>query len=356
VNVSTPKAAGKRTKAKPTKKSTKSNNATQGSTVYPSTILTSPLAPQKRHATSRSSKTSRQNNLVDSSFHDDEDAFEPVKSRNKARERPYNDNLGPPITTDERMEALSELHRVYVVQFVDEAKKKIESIRNSQALRKSFFTEAHLREMAIDWTVRLQDMRSIPGIDKDAVDRWGEHLIPIVKQFSENYNDAEGPGDFYMDPNPGEAINLDSEDEEFSDPDVDFEETLSEAEQGSKYFQKPAKPFSNNQATRGFPQNSARGKPTATKRSGKGGAAYPYRGKGRGGRKSGGRKSNGSTSGQSGAGISKRKISGGPKKSTGDKSSTASKKSNIMKSFGTSTNHGGNGGGGMGGGIGMMPT
>lgn len=130
------------------------------------------------------------------------------------------------------MEALPELHRVFVYQFVEETKKELDRIKNDRNLACPF-TESNLREMAICWTVTLEDMRQIPGIHVDAVNNAGKYIIPIVTRYSKNYDDAmSGREDRDIDKNHQTVIDLWSDDNEeefgFDDPE---EEAIFQAEQ-----------------------------------------------------------------------------------------------------------------------------
>jgi bloom syndrome protein len=280
---------------------------------------------------------------------EEEEYFEPVQSRGKQREATPA-GLGPPVTTDERMEALPELHRVFVYQFVEEAKKEVDRIKNDRNMSRLFFNESNLREMAIGWTVTLEDMRRVPGINVDAVDKWGKNIIPIVARYSKNYEDAmSGREDRDIDKNHQNVIDLcsDDEEEDFGLDDSDEEAIFQAEQQGSKYFQ-----TSQASAPRRAPrQTDSRGGSAAPRRNNRGNGA-PFRGRSR---KGGSRRSAGSTSGQSSSGISKRRPSNGARKAGG---STASKSSSLFKQFGRGGGGSGRGGGGggMSGGIGMMPT
>jgi bloom syndrome protein len=249
------------------------------------------------------------------------------------------------------MEALPELHRVFVCQFVEEAKMEVDRIKNDRNLARLFFTEANLREMAISWTMTLPDMRQIPGINVDAVSKWGKYFIPMITRYSKNYDDAmNGCEDRDIDTNHQNVIDLcsDDEDEEFGLNDSE-EEAIMQAEQlGSKYFQNPSAPTS-------VRRTESRGSSAAPRKNFRGGS-FQYRGRGR--RGGGSRRSGGSNSGQSTSGISKRKASGGASKRSGPRTasdSTTSKSFGLFKKFGNHGNSSGGGGGGGGGGIGMMP-
>jgi bloom syndrome protein len=294
---------------------------------------------------------------------EDESFFEPVQERRRREETPQ---LGPPITNDERMANLPELHRVFIDQFVEEANREMEKIRNARNLKKPIFTEANLREMAINWTITLDDMAEVPDINTEAVKMWGRKFLPIIQRFSANYevamNDYE---DRDIDKNHQNVIDLCSEDEEdeneYGMNDSD-EEAIMEAEQGSKYFQTQtiASSFKKQgQSSRTLPcaDDASSYKPAAPRKAyGRGG--FSFKSKRR--KKSGGRKSGSSASGQSHAGVTRRKTSGAAKApAAAKKSAAANGNTNLMTTFGnhgTGWGCGGVCGGGGGGGIRIMPT
>jgi bloom syndrome protein len=328
---------------------------------FPSTILTSPISESRRRglrAKQRDQDDEMEgyaDDFVEPDSEDEEEYFEPVLPRGKQREATPA-GLGPPVTTDERMEALPELHRVFVCQFVEEAKKEVDRIKNDRNLARLFFTEANLREMAISWTVTLQDMQEIPGINVDAVKKWGRYIIPIVARYSKNYDDAmNGREDRDIDKNHQNVIDLcsDDDDEEYGLNDSEEEAILQAEQQGSKYFQNPTGPTSGGQGRRMPRQTVSRGSSAAPRKNYRG-ANSQYRNRSRRG---GSRRSGGSISGQSSSGVSRRKLIGGAKRSgpSTASTSTALKSTDLFKKFGHQGNSRGGGGGGMGGGIGMMP-
>lgn len=304
------------------------------------------------------------NSFVAADSETEEEYFEPVRPRGKQQEATPA-GLGPPVTTDERMDALPELHRVFVYQFVEEAKKEVDRIKNDRNLSRLFFTESNLREMAIGWTVTLDDMQRVPGINVDAVKKWGRYIIPIVARYSKNYDEAmSGREDRDIDVNHQNVIDLcsDDEEEEFGLGDSEEEAIFQAEQQGSKYFQ-GAQASGPNNYTRRAPRADSRAGSAGPRRNYRGNGGGSYRGRARG--RGGSRRSTGSTSGQSTSGVSKRRATNSSKKAAG---SATSKSSTLFKQFGHTQNSGrrgggsssggaSRGGGGMGGGgIGMMPT
>jgi bloom syndrome protein len=320
-------------------------------------MVSSP-APQRRKAANRSGDGNDGDDYAndDSVASDDEDAFEPLPARRHRREETPGDGLGPPITIDQRMANLPDIHRVVVGQFVEEAKGLEEKIRNGTGARKPFFTEANFREMAINWTLTLDEMMQIPDINVERVKKYGPQFVKMVTNYHKDYDQMMADGDDrVIDKNHQNVIDLISDEEEYDLEDGE-EDAILQAEQGSKYFANTKYGSNSNSGDasgRKFPWPAGSGtQSSASQKSSRGGGGS-YRGKtSRGGKRSFSRKSNGSASGQSSSGVSKRKFSGGAKKSRVGKAdgSNPSKGSTLMRQFG---NHGS---GGMGGGIGMMPT
>ena len=291
---------------------------------------------------------------VTSDDDESDDAFEPVRRKGTLSKRGTMD-LGPPITTDDRMKNLPEVHCVFIQQFVDEAKRVEEAIRNSNGNRKAYFTESNFREMAIGWTMTLEDMRELPGINPENVNKFGKKFIRLVEKYHLGYEEAMSANeDRDIDKNHQNVIDLCSDEDDFSEDGAD-DDHMSQTEQPSKYFvPKPnVQNWNEKMAQAGqLPQRShpKSDPPIKSFRGGFGG-----KGKGKGGKRGGsGRKSTGSSSGAGGSrsrggqsGITKRKSSGG--------SSKASRGAQIMNAFGKQGCPSSRGGGGLGGGIGMMP-
>jgi len=319
-----------------------------------STMVSSPAAPGRKPAKKRGFGDDEDLYDHDDFVASDDDGFEPLPRR-RGRQGKTPD-IGPPITLDE-MAALPDMHRVVIVQFVEEAKKLEENLRNKNNLRKPLFTEANFREMARFWTVNLERMMQISDINIERVRTFGPRFLPLLIRYQKDYENAQREifDDVVIDKHEN-VIDLVSDEEvvevEEEDYDIDDEDepAVLRAEEGSKYFPNPrygSKPKSGHTPGRSFPWTAESEKTSSSR--GRGGS---YRGKGRGSKKTWSRKSNGSTSGQSSSGVSKRRSSGGAKKSRASKvGGSNSSKGSIMRSFGNS------GGSGMGGGgIGPMPT
>jgi bloom syndrome protein len=85
-------------------------------------------------------------NFIASEADDDEPAFEPRRKVHRSfREDTPGDGRGPPITRDERMADLPDIHRVMIDQFVDAAKKMEEKIRKSNRCKKALLHGSQLQ-------------------------------------------------------------------------------------------------------------------------------------------------------------------------------------------------------------------
>ncbi|TAQ90486.1 hypothetical protein B7494_g1178 [Chlorociboria aeruginascens] len=221
--------AGRRNPPKPKKQTagqrTTNDEVIGRNTTYPSTILTSPVAaPRGRDSRKRRAEAIEDEDFV-TSDDGEEEAFAPVQtSKRWPPEGQVPPQIGPRITTDERMEQIPDVHREMVDQFVNEAKKLEESIRNRLSRRKPLFTESDFREMAINWTVSLSEMRDIPDIDPEAVKKFGHKFIPLVQSLHASYVEMMGKGDGKdRDPNHQIVHIIDDDTDEETEPSRFFE-------------------------------------------------------------------------------------------------------------------------------------
>ncbi|KAH7328641.1 hypothetical protein B0I35DRAFT_473324 [Stachybotrys elegans] len=161
---------------------------------------------------------------------DEDEAFEPLPQHRPAR--PPSRKAGPPIATDSRLADISEIHQDIVNSFVQEARKVEESIRNRKELRRPLFTDRDFREMAINWTTTVEQMRRIPGIDPDKAKEHGPKLLPILKRYHKNYQEIVAD-DVSPAPNHDDIVDLIS-----SDMDMDEDEP----DEDSHYFNSKPRP------------------------------------------------------------------------------------------------------------------
>ncbi|KAK3077730.1 hypothetical protein LTS18_009466, partial [Coniosporium uncinatum] len=283
--------------------------------------------------------------------------FEPVREAGKSRtKRKEPRELGPPITTDEKMANLSDVHRVIVEAFVTEGREVCRKIMNERQLRKHPFTDTVLREMAINFPSSVSEMNRIPDINEEMVKIHSKSFLHLIKRYHDTFEQMMQPQEERdHDPNHKNVIDLVTDDEEAEEEaeeddygDIDFDdETESSQEQRSSYFDPSNGPgpatyhppahiaqFNSQiaQSQRAAPASSAKSKTPTGRGDTTGGSTYKKNGYyGKGKRKASGTGSR-STSGAVKKGVTaKKKSSAAPKRSTGG------------------------GGGGFGGGIGMMP-
>jgi bloom syndrome protein len=185
-------------------------------------------------------------NFVVSDDDGSDDGFAPLPTH-RQRKGPTR-KVGPPISHDGRLEDLPEIHQLMVQSFVQEAKQLEEKLRNEKGIHRPLFTETNLREMAIRWTLTLDEMRTLKGIDSSKVDKFGSKFLPLLRQFNNQYKDmmqgvnAESDMDGGL--NDHSVVDLISSDLDF-DNDYDVNEEDDEDQETSKFFSASAASSSN---------------------------------------------------------------------------------------------------------------
>jgi bloom syndrome protein len=327
---------------------------------------------------------------------DDDDDFEPVREGNRRPLKTTKRALGPPIKKDARMtEAnLPEIHQMMVHEFVLEAKKLDEEVRNSRGLKRAIFTEKQFREMCIRWTMTIEDLSTIEGVNESKAKQFGGRFVSLIKRFNAQYTDmmeAKG-GNRDMDQNHQNVIDLlsdDDDDDEFSHASDEEDDTQGER---SAFFAgaNPQTQAFNRRIAEAMPQ-PPRASGTAAARDGsdeepyrpamtqtqstRGGRAARGGGFRKAGRKASGGSSQGGGSRRSsggGGGVRKR---GAPRRTPGGATAAMAKRAPTQRSLQVERRGGGTimsefvrrdggggvwkpggGGGGKVAGIGMMPT
>ncbi|KPM38976.1 ATP-dependent DNA helicase hus2/rqh1 [Neonectria ditissima] len=333
IQVSEDKAT-KATKPKPKKASKK--NKDQELPAVPSTYVSSPVG--RRRKKSRvvdsddegsglttyvypSNRFVPPDNEMDD---DDEEAFDELPTHRPAK--PPSKKTGPPIPTDTRLQDLPEIHQDIVQAFVQEAKKLEEHIRNRKELRKPLFTERDFQEMAINWTISLDRMKRIPGIEPDKVKEHGPKIVAILRRHHNMYQEMMGTN--HGGGHGQEIVDLISSEIEM-DEDLDDDE----AGQDSHYFhnsgtQPDVRAW--HDKLQGLTSQQSQSKPKSSSSRG-GGRKFSGKGGGRSKRTSGG-------------GVTKRRGGGGGRKASGSsgmaRAASVGAKKIVRKA---------------GGGIGLMP-
>ena len=274
---------------------------------------------------------------------DESDGFAPIREAGTKRHEKQRE-LGPPITSDDIMDRLDEVHRAIIEDFVHRAKDEMRKIMVAKDLRTVPFTDTMLRDMAIHFTVTPDQMlQKINGINQDKVQLYGKHFIKLVKQCKQSYDEMLAQGsELPNDPNAQNVIDLVSDDDEDGPDDneygsvgeSDFEEDEGEP---SAYFPQAAE-------VQAFNARVGASQPQAPRRAStkKGKRNWTAKGASGSGRNftSGSRyPSNGSNTFGSASGVKKNR----------------GRKSNGSRASGGTT-RGGTGRNRGGGGISMMPT
>lgn len=212
----------------------------KGAEDYPeSTNISSPIQARSRAKPAQSKR-------IEESGADEEsdiDYFEPIREFGEPR-RSETRELGPPITTDQKMAKLNATHRHVVNDFVDSAKKTLKGIMLSMSLRRQPLTDTQLREIAIAFPQNNRELLQIEGMDEDKLTRYGPRLLKLVKIAHNNYEAMmRAQEDKPDDPNHKNVVEISSDDDDFindgdefdmSQSDVDFDDT-----ETSQYFSAP---------------------------------------------------------------------------------------------------------------------
>jgi bloom syndrome protein len=300
-----------------------------------------------RHATRDQKSHSRQ-----PPGFDDEFAAVRVAKPPRAAKQPR--GLGQPITVDERMAGLDEMQLDVLHDFLNGAKKLRQAVMTNNGHRQTIFSDTVLREMGLRLPADLEEMKAIPGINKDMVDRYGRRFMllvnntrdmygdlgmapvhrnpqsqhrPAVQELSDDdYEDDDDDDEEVYDPNRQQVIDLCESDEDIPAPEEDLESNYSysdsddednDDERRSHFFTQAPDPeveAFNSRLTQTAAANAASSKASAAKRAPRASSSGPKK---RFGRKSGGSYGRGGFSG-----VKKRATS----KGTSSKAPTAPKR------------------------------
>ncbi|PKS10579.1 hypothetical protein jhhlp_002333 [Lomentospora prolificans] len=332
-----------------------------------STDISSPVAPtsRKKKSTASSSRWDEDEGLptrngyqrddfvVDS---EEDDYFEPLPKKRKS-----NSGLSteaPPLE-DVSLGSLPDIHQEVVQNFVSVAKRLEEEIRNNTGLRRPLFSEKDFQQMAIHWTITLDEMRRIEGIDRARVNKYGEKFLKLVRDFYGEYTTMMGAlgGDDSIEnvlaDESREIVDLISSDDDGYD-DFDLDPDDNGPGEQSRFFSAPVKvpgqPTVDVSAIAQWHQRleqASQSAPASAERSTEPVRGAPYSRGRRGGR--GGWKSRGGGRRGGGGGASKRTVSGNSSTSGGRFFGRAKGPS------GGKRGGRGSGGGTSGSAIGLMP-
>ena len=122
------------------------------------------------------------------SFVGDDDGFAPVREAKPLKVTKAK-KLGTPITTDQRTAELTELQSDVLRDFMTGAKRMRTSIQERKGHREAIFTDTVLREMGLDLPRNLDEMKTIPGIRPEMVDRYGKSFLKLINNTRNFYGD-----------------------------------------------------------------------------------------------------------------------------------------------------------------------
>ena len=209
-----------------------------------STNISSPVQAASRRKTPKGKRAAARDDFTEGS--DDTDDFEPVRGPNASTSK-KREPVGPPISTDEKIAGLGDIHRDVVDFFVVEAKKLNDKIFDENGLRRRPFTDAMLQEMAMEFPANEDEMMQIPRIGEDQVHRYGSQFLSLIAQFRRQYEEMmQSNNDRPLDPNHQTVIQLSSDDEsqsgfidgvdDLEDEDEDDDDDDSQQGECSTYF------------------------------------------------------------------------------------------------------------------------
>ncbi|KAF2237454.1 hypothetical protein EV356DRAFT_462310 [Viridothelium virens] len=179
-----------------------------------STNVSSPVqaASERRNVRRPNNDPSRASSDDD----DDDEAFGPIRiqGHRKMRSDRRQASLGVPITVDQKMADLDDVHRMVLEDFMHHAKQMCRKILIEKSLRSVPFTDTTLREFAINLPDSVDEMKQIAGVDEQKVDFHGSKFLPLIKNARKLYEQLSGEQEQLQDPNHENVINLISEDED----------------------------------------------------------------------------------------------------------------------------------------------
>ncbi|KAF1920449.1 hypothetical protein BDU57DRAFT_464888 [Ampelomyces quisqualis] len=112
--------------------------------------------------------------------------FAPVRVARSAKSG-KGKGLGPPITTDVRMRELDDKQQCTFMDFMDGARKLRKEIMTDKGHREAIFNNTILQEMGLELPTDLDEMRAIPDIRLEMVDRYGKRFLPLIRNSRQLY-------------------------------------------------------------------------------------------------------------------------------------------------------------------------
>jgi bloom syndrome protein len=227
-----------KTKLPQTRKKASTTGVKAAQEDYPtSTNVSSPIQALSKRRTTR-----RPPPVLEDSDEEEEDisSFAPVRNHGApapSRRR----QIGPPITTDSKLERLNPTHRHIVEDFVDNAKKQSHKIMIQMNLKQQPFSDSALREMAINFPQSEEELLSIDGVDPERVRLHGPRFLKLIQEANKNYEAMmRAQEDCPIDPNHKNVVEISDDEDDEDDADVQLSQEFSDVEfdetETSRYF------------------------------------------------------------------------------------------------------------------------
>lgn len=230
-----PRGKSKAKTATKTKKKANTGVAAAADDLPASTNVSSPL--QSREAP----RLSRRRQVVESDSEGDSD-FEPIRQAGRAKATKKR-SLGPPITIDEKLANLDDMHRHILDDFVEKARKAVKKIMMNRDLRRNSISDSMLREMVIDFPATKDNLLGIRGMSDDLCEVYGSELLKLIEVAQSNYlaiKDAQGDDEFYAGAGQDGVFEISDDNDDFV-VDDDFDEVDDESQgENSQYFRASA--------------------------------------------------------------------------------------------------------------------
>lgn len=216
---------------------------------YPaSTNVSSPVQPRSRRQLIQRMQADESSDDAFSDQASEADDVLPPRRANKMSK------VGPPITTDEKVGSLHEIHQYVLQDFVEQAKREIERLVIAKSLRQKPVSDRILREIAINFPQTAQELKNLSGMNAELFEIFGPVLLRLITVAFNNYEAMmraqEGRPD---DPNHQTVVEISDDqanDDGFAESDMDLDDSVS-----SHYFSVPDEVSQFNRQSRCFESN-----------------------------------------------------------------------------------------------------
>jgi bloom syndrome protein len=362
-------------------------------TDYPSTNVSSPVrAPKQKIRQFAYEENNEEEDAFDAPRHpmrkqtargyeddgfvvDDDDFdgdFRPVRVATSMKGTGKAKGLGRPITTDERVGELDTDQQCTFIDFMTGSRKLRREIMAEKGHREPIFNDTVLQEMGLELPTDLDEMRVIPGIRSEMLDRYGKRFLSLIKNsrrlyrgnvperrhlqpLQQNLHDfgiPEDDEDEILDPNHQNIIDLCSDGEvplaieesesNYFDSDDDDDDDVHISHHFTQHVDPEVAAFNNRMTQLGpvVPKTTSKPRPSAPR----GGSKAPGARKGKPSRRSGS-----GSFGKPYAGVKKRAAKGSSSRASGGTAATKKAGSGGRRQASS-------GGGNLWGSIMAMPT